>query len=130
MSPNREASKTFVGASAILIVFVLAVLLYQYMNPSSYELEKLAKVKLVNNWLEDQRKGNDGYRFWSNEPFGSKQRLYSVATWEVVDSSSSDVRVLVNSSTKLGIPIRKTWGISFPYSGKPLAIQQVKDLSQ
>ncbi|WP_182866784.1 hypothetical protein [Stieleria mannarensis] len=73
----------------------------------------------VEDWLDEQRRGGDGTDYWARNTRPS--RLYSVADWSVVNEpknrSDTSVHVLVNSATKGGHPIRKTWRIEVTHGG-------------
>jgi hypothetical protein len=90
--------------------------------------------KLVNDWLKDQRAGGSGKSYWNRD--ASPSRLYSVSKWETVKppSGRSDVsdyvNVLVDSSNKIGQPIRKTWKIDILYVEELPRISNVTDLSE
>ncbi|MCS7471306.1 hypothetical protein NZK35_32020 [Stieleria sp. ICT_E10.1] len=73
----------------------------------------------VEDWLDEQRSGGDGTDYWA--PHTRPSRLYSIAEWSVVNEpenrSDTSVHVLVNSATKGGHPIRKTWRIEVTHGG-------------
>ena len=97
---------------------------------TEFEKEERAHVKLVNSWLKDQRNGGDGFYYWTENSRPYATRFYSVESWEVLKSSLSTSTLLVNSSTKGGIPIRKTWEVWTRQddNGKP-GIYRLEDLS-
>ena len=57
---------------------------------SSYidELNK-RRVEVVENWVEDQRKGRDGGQYWSRDTFVTPKTLFAVRSWEVLDVQDS-----------------------------------------
>ena len=126
-SKVKQELKSFLIASLVVVAGYLVWTGSAWAFPSEYEAAKRANVKTVNSWLEAQQRGQDGNRFWAAST--NKKRLYSIASWEIVSSSSYSVTVLVDSSTKGGIPIRKTWRVDFGLN-KQSKIRQLIDLSQ
>lgn len=61
--------------------------------------------------MEEQRRGRFGDAYWAHGTFPT--RLFSPVSWEILDSSvrgiHASVPVLVESSNRGGIPIRRTW---------------------
>jgi uncharacterized RDD family membrane protein YckC/DNA-directed RNA polymerase subunit M/transcription elongation factor TFIIS len=70
--------------------------------------------KLVHSWLTDMRTGRDPSGYW--EASYNMRTLYSVNSWEIIScefhsDDAAKVRVMVESSTKGGFPIRQTWEV-------------------
>ncbi len=91
-----------------------------------------AKV-IVTDWLEAQRRGEDGFRYWHDKGFIKPSRLFSVRSWEIVNqqatSFSAEFTVLIDSNTKIGTQITKTWKVELFEYDDELKITDVKDLS-
>lgn len=70
---------------------------------------------VINNWLKDMQVGNDTGKYWKYPEL--RDRLFSVKSWTILDGStwgaySSSVKIIIESSTKGGSPIRKVWSVS------------------
>lgn len=69
----------------------------------------------INDWLKDMQVGNDTRKYWKYPALG--EVLFSVKSWTILDGStwgaySSSVKIIIESSTKGGSPIRKVWSVS------------------
>jgi uncharacterized protein (DUF3084 family) len=79
---------------------------------AQYEAEGQQTRKLVAAWLEDQKKGSNGYRHWGRDIDGDnpeKVSFYSVRNYEIVSCSSGLATIRVDSSNAAGMQITRTW---------------------
>ncbi len=100
---------TVMGAQLLLRGFS-AIVVANYQSPA--DAWTTETVEVVNQWLESQRRGESGTEFWLDDAWVSPTRLYSVSDWKVVDAEMTNVKVLVDSSSGAGEPIRQLWNIS------------------
>jgi ankyrin repeat protein len=70
----------------------------------------------IEHWLQDMRLAKDTSSYWAH-PILS-ETFYNVKSWEIIGVADqyspvyNCVSVMVESSTKVGIPIRKTWKVT------------------
>ena len=67
--------------------------------------------RLVNDWLEDQRRGRSGSKHWLDP--AQAQTLFAVRSWEIVDRLTDGRTVRIESSNRVGAPIVALWEIEF-----------------
>ena len=131
------------GMTALLLTGVVVFLVTReqappFQNPYS---EMAAEAEgVVTEWLEAQRRGEDGYDYWHDRDccFGRwdihPSRMFSVKSWEIVDVDSNlmsaDVCAIIDSSLQIGTPITKTWRIEVNEYDDELKITAIKDLSE
>ncbi len=78
-------------------------------------------------WLDCQRKGETGYRYWLEGIW--KSRLFSLESYEIVAkddfvaAGGAIFTVRIHSSNEGGIPIVDLWRIVINYNGKILLVE-------
>lgn len=123
--------------SVIVTLFAAAMIYvrsdaFRGLTDYSVQTRRAAETVAV-QWLEAQRRGGDGARFWHNKSWVEPSRLYSIRSWEIVDvradTISAEVVVIIESSTRGGIPIAKTWKVDLVEYNGELRIEELHDLS-
>jgi hypothetical protein len=102
--------------AAFVCSTVLGIGVYRYLpskSPEAYpEIEQ--NRQLITAWLEDQKSGGDGVRFWGPDILGDDTealKLYSVRNYEFLRCDPVGATVRVDSSNALGVQITKTWRV-------------------
>lgn len=147
VASNRNSQ---LRVAALMLVFLLpiaAVLLSNAVNKvskSSYssgsyktsplllEPSNASKAeRVIDEWLQSQRQGDSGVEFWDS--LSTPSTLFAVSSWELVkpatDGYATHANVIIESSNRLGTPIRKTWKISVRHTANGPRISAIEDLS-
>lgn len=85
------------------------------VNSMSQSQLRAEASEFINDWLKDMQVGNNTGKYWKYPALS--EILFSVKSWTILDGStwgahSSSVKIIIESSTKGGSPIRKVWSVS------------------
>lgn len=108
---RAEVRKLAIAIPVAIVLLSIVVGGLTWLNSNAWK--HAAGRHVVNNWLEEQRKGHEGRLYWSSEDWVQPAKLYAVRSWEIVDSGAGGalVTVRVESSNKAGQPIVKLWDV-------------------
>ncbi len=102
---------------AVVVGLFVSVLFSQslFADTENRDAAKDEISKCINGFMEEQEKGYQGERYCenANNPI-LVARFYSPTSWKILEMSTNGgklatAKVRIESSTKNGTPIRKTW---------------------
>ncbi len=74
--------------------------------------------KVINGLLTAQRQGDVGYQFWDSD--ADVVKLFTPVSWDIVNvevyQTTANAKIIIESSNKMGIPVRVLWLFSLRYT--------------
>ena len=96
------------------LIAIIAIDLFIYFKPPAGPTPEQARAaELVEGWLDEQKKGGDGLRFWALGELIEPAQFHAVRSWKIIHVEPFDhALVQVDSQTAGGDPVSKLWKVS------------------